>query len=222
MKLKKIMSVAIGVLTSVTLTNGLFAVNGAGASFPAPCYQKWMAEYANVTKQKVNYQSVGSGAGLAQIRAKTVNFGASDEPLKSEVLEKDGMIQFPMLMGGIVIIVNLPGVKAGELKLSRDVLADIFLGKIKNWSDGRIASINEGISLPDEEITVVHRADGSGTTWNFTNYLSKNGMMVLAVVRKSLGQLVLVDKPTPELLRWLRKQNILWVMLNQHMRLKIN
>jgi len=175
MNLKKIMSVAIGALLSLSFANRLFAanVNGAGASFTAPCYQKWMAEYALVTKQKINYQSVGSGAGLAQIRAKTVNFGASDEPLKAEVLEKDGMIQFPMLMGGIVIIVNLPGIKSGELKLSRDVLADIFLGKIKNWNDGRITSINNGLSLPDEEITVVHRADGSGTTWTFTNYLSK-------------------------------------------------
>jgi len=173
MRLKKLMSAALGAISMFALAHGVQAVNGAGASFPAPCYQKWIAEYSKVKGEKINYQSVGSGAGLAQIRAKTVHFGASDEPLTSDVLDKDGMIQFPMVMGGIVPIVNMPGIKAGQLKLTGEVLADIFLGKIKNWSDSRISSINEGVSLPDEEITVVHRADGSGTTWNFTNYLSK-------------------------------------------------
>ncbi len=173
MRLKGMMSAAIGAVSILVLSQGAQAVNGAGASFPAPCYQKWMAEYARLKKEKINYQSVGSGAGIAQIRAKTVNFGASDEPLKADVLDKDGMIQFPMLMGGIVPIVNIPGVKPGQMKLTSDVLADIFLGKIKSWSDARIAAVNEGLALPDEEITVVHRADGSGTTWNFTNYLSK-------------------------------------------------
>ncbi len=173
MRLKGMMSAAIGAVSILVVSQGAQAVNGAGASFPAPCYQKWIAEYKNITKQKIDYQSVGSGAGLAQIRAKTVNFGASDEPLTSDVLDKDGMIQFPMLMGGIVPIVNIPGVKPGQMKLTPDVLADIFLGKVKNWSDARIAAVNEGLALPEEDITVVHRADGSGTTWNFTNYLSK-------------------------------------------------
>jgi phosphate transport system substrate-binding protein len=173
MSLKKLISVSIGAMSIFALGQNAMAVNGAGASFPAPCYQKWIAEYSKVKGEKINYQSVGSGAGLAQIKSKTVNFGASDEPLKADVLDKDGMIQFPMLMGGIVAIVNLPGIKPGELKLTPDVLADIFLGKIKSWSDARIGAVNEGLALPEEDITVVHRADGSGTTWNFTNYLSK-------------------------------------------------
>jgi len=170
---KKFVMMGTVALSILSLSANLMAVQGAGASFPAPCYQKWMAEYYNVTKQKIGYQSVGSGAGIAQIRAKTVDFGASDEPQKEEVLEKDGMIQFPMLMGGIVIVVNIPGIKEGELKLSRKVLADIFLGKIKKWNASEIMSINQGLNLPDEEISVIHRADGSGTTWTFTNYLSK-------------------------------------------------
>jgi phosphate transport system substrate-binding protein len=172
MKIQKTLKM-LGAALVVSASFQAQAVNGAGATFPAPCYQKWIAEYSKATKKKINYQAVGSGAGLAQIRQKTVDFGASDEPLKAEVLEKDGMIQFPMLMGGIVIVANIPGVKPGEIKFSSSVLADIFLGKIKTWDDGKIAALNEGMSLPGEEITVVHRADGSGTTWNFTNYMSK-------------------------------------------------
>ncbi|MFA6568301.1 MAG: phosphate ABC transporter substrate-binding protein PstS [Victivallales bacterium] len=149
-------------------------VNGAGATFPAPIYQQWISEYSKVSGGvKINYQALGSSAGLAQIRAKTVDFGASDEPLKKEELDRDGMIQFPMIMGAILPVVNLNDVKPGELKLSGDVLAKIFMGKISRWNDPEIVKINEGLKLPDLKITVIHRADGSGTTWNFTNYLSK-------------------------------------------------
>ncbi len=148
-------------------------INGAGASFPAPVYRIWTYSYKKQTRVTVNYQSVGSGAGIAQIKAKTVDFGASDKPLKKADLDKYGLMQFPMLMGGVVPIVNLSGVKPGELKLSADVLADIFLGKITKWNDPKITSINSGIRLPNQRITVVHRSDGSGTTWIFTNYLTK-------------------------------------------------
>jgi phosphate transport system substrate-binding protein len=149
-------------------------INGAGATFPAPLYQQWIAEYSKVTGGvRINYQALGSSAGLAQIRAKTVDFGASDEPLEKEALDKDGLIQFPVIMGAILPVVNLTDIKTGELKLSGTVLAKIFMGQISSWNDPEIVKINEGAKLPDLKITVVHRADGSGTTWNFTNYLSK-------------------------------------------------
>lgn len=148
-------------------------INGAGASFPAPVYRKWLYLYKQETGTTINYQSVGSGAGIRQISAKTVDFGASDAPLKLEALEKKGMIQFPMLMGGIVPVVNIPGIKQGELVLSPTVLADIFLGKIKNWNDDAVAQLNPSLKLPNRKITIVHRSDGSGTSWIFTNYLSK-------------------------------------------------
>ncbi len=165
-------SSAICLALSGTLHAG--TLNGAGATFPAPLYQQWISEYTKISGGvKINYQAVGSGAGLAQIRAKTVDFGASDEPLKKEELDKDGMIQFPMTMGAIVPVVNLPDIKPGELKLTGPVLAKIFMGQITVWNDPEVSKINEGLKLPDMKITVVHRADGSGTTWNFTNYLSK-------------------------------------------------
>lgn len=149
-------------------------INGAGATFPAPVYQQWIAEYSKVSGGvKINYQPLGSSAGLAQIKARTVDFGASDEPLKKDELDKAGLIQFPMIMGAIVPVINLNDVKPGELKLSGDVLARIFMGKISKWNDAEITKLNDGLKLPDLKITVVHRADGSGTTWNFTNYLSK-------------------------------------------------
>lgn len=148
-------------------------INGAGASFPAPVYRVWTYNYQKAAGTRVNYQSVGSGAGIAQIKAKTVNFGGSDAPMTKEELDKEGLVQFPMLMGGVVVVVNLPGVNAAEMKLSQEVLADIFLGKIKNWSDERIKADNPGVNLPDLNITAVHRSDGSGTTWIFTNYLAK-------------------------------------------------
>jgi phosphate transport system substrate-binding protein len=148
-------------------------VNGAGASFPYPVYAKWATKYNQHTGLKLSYQSIGSGGGIAQINAKTVDFGASDEPLKAEALDKDGLIQFPMIMGGVVPVVNIEGVAKGKLKLTPELLADIFLGNIKNWADRKIKAVNQDLKLPDREITVVHRADGSGTTWIFTNYLSK-------------------------------------------------
>ena len=148
-------------------------ITGAGASFPNPVYAKWADAYNKATGNRVNYQSIGSSGGIRQIRARTVDFGASDAPLKPEELEKDGLIQFPMVFGGVVPVINVPGVKPGELKLSAALLADIFLGKVKKWNDKAIVDLNPGRSLPDQAIGVVRRADGSGTTAIFTNYLSK-------------------------------------------------
>ena len=148
-------------------------ITGAGASFPAPIYSKWAAEYHKATGQKVNYQSVGSGAGIKQIDAKTVDFGASDMPLKDEDLAQKGQIQFPTVIGGVVPVVNIAGVKPGDLKLTGEVLGDIFLGKIAKWNDAAIQSLNPDVKLPDAQITQVRRSDGSGTTFLFTNYLSK-------------------------------------------------
>ena len=146
---------------------------GAGASFPAPLYAKWAADYHKATGAKINYQSVGSGAGLRQIEAKTVDFGASDEPLTDEDLRKKGLVQFPTVIGGIVPVVNIQGVAPGQLKLSGPLLADIYLGKITRWNDPAIVALNAGVKLPDAAIAPVRRADGSGTTFGFTNYLSK-------------------------------------------------
>ena len=148
-------------------------VTGAGASFPAPVYAKWASEYNKATGAKINYQSVGSGAGIRQIDAKTVDFGASDMPLKDEELASKGQLQFPTVMGGIVAVVNVQGVAPGQLKLTGPVLADIYLGKITKWNDKAITSLNPGVNLPDAAIAPVRRADGSGTTFGFTNYLSK-------------------------------------------------
>ena len=148
-------------------------VTGAGASFVFPVMTKWSSEYAKETGKKVNYQSIGSGGGIAQIKAKTVDFGSSDAPLKPEDLAKSGLVQFPSVIGGVVPVVNIPGVKSGALKFDGALLADIFLGKVSNWNDPRIAALNPGVTLPDLKITVVHRSDGSGTTFNFSNYLSK-------------------------------------------------
>lgn len=146
---------------------------GAGATFPAPLYAKWAADYYKATGVKINYQSVGSGAGLRQIEAKTVAFGASDEPLTDEDLAKKGLVQFPTVIGGIVPVINIKGIAEGQLKLTGALLADIYLGKITRWNDPAILAVNPGLALTDVEITVVRRADGSGTTFGFTNYLSK-------------------------------------------------
>ncbi|WP_414709021.1 phosphate ABC transporter substrate-binding protein PstS [Ramlibacter sp.] len=148
-------------------------VTGAGASFPAPLYAKWASDYHKATGAKINYQSVGSGAGLKQIEAKTVDFGASDAPLKDEDLKAKGLVQFPTVIGGVVPVVNIQGVAAGQLRLSGPVLADIYLGKIAKWSDAAIQALNPGLNLPDAAIAPVRRADGSGTSFLFTNYLSK-------------------------------------------------
>ena len=148
-------------------------VTGAGASFPAPIYAKWADAYQKSTGNRINYQSIGSGGGMKQIVAKTVDFGASDMPLSAQALEKDGLVQFPTVIGGVVPVVNIQGVKPGELSLTGQVLADIYLGKITNWNDKAIAELNPGLSLPNMAIAVVRRADGSGTSFMFTNYLSK-------------------------------------------------
>ncbi|WP_077002213.1 phosphate ABC transporter substrate-binding protein PstS [Variovorax sp. KK3] len=146
---------------------------GAGASFPAPLYSKWAADFNKATGAKINYQSVGSGAGLKQIDAKTVDFGASDMPLTDEELKSKGLLQFPTVIGGVIPVVNIQGIKPGELKLNGQVLGDIYLGKITKWNDPAIKAINASLTLPDATIAPVRRADGSGTTFLFTNYLSK-------------------------------------------------
>ena len=146
---------------------------GAGASFVYPAISRWSADYKQATGKQVNYQSIGSGGGIAQIKAKTVDFGSSDAPLKPEELAKSGLVQFPSVIGGVVPIVNLQGVQAGAMKLDGPTLAAIFLGKITQWNDPAIAALNGGLNLPEAKITVVRRSDGSGTSFNFTNYLSK-------------------------------------------------
>ena len=148
-------------------------VTGAGATFPAPIYAKWADAYNKASGARINYQSVGSGAGIRQIKAKTVDFGASDMPLKDEELAKDGLLQFPMVIGGVVPVVNIKGIAPGQIKLTGAVLADIYLGKVTKWNDAAITALNAGVALPDAEIAVVRRADGSGTSFIFTNYLSK-------------------------------------------------
>ena len=148
-------------------------ITGAGASFIYPVMSKWSADYNNATGNKVNYQSIGSGGGIAQIKASTVDFGSSDAPLKPEELAQAGLAQFPSVIGGVVPVVNLAGIEPGTLRFNGTVLADIFLGKIAKWDDAAIAALNPGVTLPSQRITVVHRSDGSGTTFNFVNYLSK-------------------------------------------------
>ncbi len=163
-----------GVAASV-LVSGTWAqdATGAGASFPAPLYAKWASDYNKASGVRINYQSVGSGAGLRQIDAKTVDFGASDAPLSDEELAKKGLMQFPTVIGGVVPVVNIKGVEPGQLKLTGQVLGDIYLGKITRWSDPAIAALNSGVKLTDAAITPVRRADGSGTSFIFTHYLSQ-------------------------------------------------
>lgn len=148
-------------------------ITGAGATFPYPIYAKWAEAYKGKTGVGLNYQSIGSGGGIKQITAKTVDFGASDMPLKTDELEKGGLVQFPAVMGGVVTVINIQGIEAAQMKLNGRVLGDIYLGEIKKWNDPAIAGLNPGLKLPNEDITVVHRSDGSGTTFIFTNYLSK-------------------------------------------------
>jgi len=169
-------AIAALLLSSFAFAGGAAAeglINGAGATFPYPLYSKWSFEYAKKTGAKLNYQSIGSGGGIKQIKAKTVDFGASDAPLTAKDLDESGLTQFPMAIGGVVPVVNIKGIKPGQMKFTPDVLADIYLGKIKKWNDAKIADLNPGVNLPDDTITVVHRSDGSGTTWIFTNYLNK-------------------------------------------------
>lgn len=165
---------AAGAVVSLLAANSFAAdMTGAGATFPYPIYAKWAESYKAATGNGLNYQSIGSGGGIKQIKAKTVDFGASDMPLKAEDLEADGLVQFPAVMGGVVPIVNLDGVVGGQMKMTGQVVADIYLGKITKWNAPEIAALNPGVKLPADDITVVHRADGSGTTFLFVDYLSK-------------------------------------------------
>jgi len=166
----------ISLAVSLFAASNAFAagsITGAGATFPYPIYAKWADTYKTQTDISVNYQSIGSGGGIKQIIAKTIDFGASDMPLKPEYLKKNGLMQFPAVMGGVVPVINIPGVAAGQLKLDGKALADIFQGKITKWNHPAIRALNPGIKLPNKTIIVVHRSDGSGTTFIFTNYLSK-------------------------------------------------
>ncbi|MCZ8547383.1 phosphate ABC transporter substrate-binding protein PstS [Mesorhizobium qingshengii] len=166
-------AIAMATASTVTLSAAMAAdISGAGATFPYPIYAKWADAYKKETGIGLNYQSIGSGGGIKQIKAKTVTFGASDAPLKGEDLKSTGLAQFPMVMGGIVPVVNLEGVKPGELVLDGPTLADIFAGKITNWNDAAIKKLNPDVKLPDQAIAVVHRSDGSGTTFNFSYYLA--------------------------------------------------
>jgi len=167
-------------------------VTGAGATFPAPVYAKWADAYNRATGVRINYQSVGSGAGIRQIKAKTVDFGASDMPLADAELAKEGLVQFPMVIGGVVPVVNIKGVAPGQIKLTGAVLGDIYLGKITKWNDAALLALNPGVPLPDTAIAVVRRADGSGTSFIFTNYLSK----VSAEWKAKVGEGTAVNWPT--------------------------
>ena len=165
--------IAAGVLVAGVAAAFAADISGAGATFPFPVYAKWADAYKKDTGDGLNYQSIGSGAGIKQIKAKTVTFGATDSPLTPDELEKSGLAQFPMVMGGIVTVVNLPGVKPGDIVIDGPTLAQIYLGKIAKWNDPALKAMNPKLDLPDLAIAAVHRADGSGTTFNFTNYLSK-------------------------------------------------
>jgi len=161
---------AISGFTPVPMTAG--TILGAGASFPAPLYMKWGSDYKGVAGAKLNYQSIGSGGGISAIEAKTVDSGASDAPLEQTDLEANGLAQFPMVVGGVVLVVNLNGVADGQLKLTPDLVAGIYMGTVTTWNDPAIAKLNPGVKLPSTKINVVHRSDGSGTTWIFTHYLT--------------------------------------------------
>jgi phosphate transport system substrate-binding protein len=178
-------------LSMATLANAQ-DITGAGASFPAPLYAKWAADYNKATGVKINYQSVGSGAGLRQIEAKTVDFGASDMPLKDDDLKSKNLVQFPTVIGGVVPVINVKGINPGQLRLNGQVLGDIYLGKITKWNDAAIKALNPTVTLPDAAISPVRRADGSGTTFIFTNYLSK----VNTEWKSKVGEGTAVNWPT--------------------------
>ncbi|MGA2401995.1 MAG: phosphate ABC transporter substrate-binding protein PstS [Syntrophobacteraceae bacterium] len=182
------MVLVIGIAATATAAD----ITGAGATFPYPLYAKWAEAYKNQTGIGLNYQSIGSGGGINQIKAGTVSFGASDMPLESSELEKAGLVQFPTVIGGVIPVVNLEGIKPGEIKLDGQVLADIYLGKVTKWNDPEITKLNAGVKLPDKDITIVHRSDGSGTTFIFTNYLAK----VSPEWKQKVGNDVSVSWPT--------------------------
>jgi len=182
----------VAAATAVAFAVQAVEINGAGATFPYPIYAKWAEVYAAKTGLKMNYQSIGSGGGIKQITAKTVDFGASDMPLKPADLEKEGLTQFPMVMGGVVPVVNIEGIKPGQLKLDGKVISDIYLGKVTKWNDPAIASLNSGVKLPDQAIAPVYRSDGSGTTFIFTHYLSE----VSPEWKEKIGENTSVQFPT--------------------------
>jgi phosphate transport system substrate-binding protein len=175
--MKPIYRILTGAITGLAAMGAASAwaadISGAGATFPYPIYAKWASTYKGVSGVGLNYQSIGSGGGIKQIEAKTVTFGASDMPMKPNDLDQYGLTQFPTVIGGVVPVVNVPGIKAGQLLLDGPTLADIYLGKVGKWNDPAIAKLNPGVNLPNQAIAVVHRSDGSGTSFIFTNYLSK-------------------------------------------------
>ena len=186
-------SLAFGLVAGLACSAALAQdMTGAGATFPAPVYVKWADAYHKATGARLNYQSIGSGAGIQQIRAKTVDFGASDMPLTDEQLAKDDLVQFPTVIGGVVPVVNIHGVAAGQMRLTGQALGDIYLGKITKWNDPALRALNPGLALPDAAISPVRRADGSGTTFVFTNYLSK----VDADWKSRVGEGTAVNWPT--------------------------
>ncbi|MDR3528807.1 MAG: phosphate ABC transporter substrate-binding protein PstS [Rhizomicrobium sp.] len=191
--LKSVMTAIAGLASVAVIATGALAanINGAGASFPYPIYSKWAGAYQGVSGTGLNYNSIGSGGGIAQIKAKTVTFGATDAPLKKADLDKFGLAQFPTVIGGVVPVVNVPGVAPGQLILDGKVLADIFQGTIARWDDPAIKALNPGLALPSKAISVVHRADASGTSFVFTTYLSR----VSAEWSKSVGAATAVDWP---------------------------
>ncbi|MBR1167742.1 phosphate ABC transporter substrate-binding protein PstS [Bradyrhizobium liaoningense] len=184
--------VAAGLVAASATAAFAADITGAGATFPFPLYSKWADAYKKETGNGLNYQSIGSGGGIKQIQAKTVTFGASDMPLKPEQLEKDGMIQWPQAMGALVPVVNLEGIKSGELVFSGELLGDIYLGKVKTWNDPAIAKLNPKVKLPSDAITVVRRSDGSGTTFIWTDFLSKTN----AEWKTKVGAGTAVEWPT--------------------------
>ena len=188
--LKKFAVVAASALTLASAAHAA-DITGAGATFPYPIYAKWAEAYKKSTNVGLNYQSIGSSGGIRQIRAKTVTFGGTDAPVSGADLDKDGMVQFPAILGGVVPVINLDGFKAGELKITGEVLAEMFMGTIAKWNDPKIAALNPGKKLPDQAITVVHRADGSGTTFIFTDYLNE----VSAAWKEKVGKGAAVKWP---------------------------
>ena len=182
MRIARIMAPALVAAAAIATSAFAVDITGAGATFPYPIYAKWADAYKKATGNGMNYQSIGSGGGIKQINAKTVDFGASDMPMKPEDLRKEGLIQFPAIMGGVVPVYNVKGLKPAELKFTGPLLADIYMGKVTKWNDPAIAKLNPGAKLPDAAITVVHRSDGSGTTFLWSNYLSKTSPEFKTVV----------------------------------------
>ena len=171
--MKKLLAVIAASLYLMSPTANAQSITGAGATFPFPIYSKWSEAYKEKTDVQLNYQSIGSSGGIRQIKSATVDFGATDAPLKGDELAASGLVQFPTVLGGVVPVINVEGIKPGELQLTGEVLADIFLGTVTQWNDAKIAALNPRTKLPAESITVVHRADGSGTTFIFTDYLNE-------------------------------------------------